>query len=454
VGRALGIPYARAARFELPEPVAYDASDRFDRFGPAAAQPPAGDDVPGMAIGETAEADGVPGCLTLNVWAPEGASGLPVMVWFHGGAFSYGASSQPTYDGARLASEQQVVVVSANYRLGPFGFLDTRAIGGDTANLGLHDARAALAWVRAHIAEFGGDAGNVTTFGESAGGGVVAHLLGAPGGPPFHRAIVQSGFTDKTLDPERAAIAARAVCERVGAHDLASLRRVPAGAIVTATEQLMAELLEPVGRMPFHPCVDGDLVRDAPAAALAAGAAADVALLAGTTGDEMAHYVREWPAPPDRARLVRRVGRYAGIDGDAASALVAAYEADLGPADPGAVWAAVFSDVEMQLPLRRALAAHAAQGPTYTYLFAWSAPERGAFHAIDLPFTFDAFDVDGWAEYVGADASAYAVGRVLRDAWASFARTGKPGWDAYPASMVLARDSYVAPEHPLFGRFS
>src|SRR6478736_6371281 len=149
---SLGIPYATAKRFAAPQAVPFDA-ERVDgdKFGPAAPQAldgPLGEIVPGMQVRDIDEA----ACLTLNVWAPDAGDGspLPVLVWFHGGSFVIGASSQPVYDGAFLAQEQNVVVVSVNYRIGAFGFLDARSFGG-VANCGLRDAICALEWVRDHI---------------------------------------------------------------------------------------------------------------------------------------------------------------------------------------------------------------------------------------------------------------------------------------------------------------
>jgi para-nitrobenzyl esterase len=140
---SLGIPYATAKRFAAPQAVPFDAA-RVDgtKFGPAAPQAldgPLGEIVPGMKVQDIDEAS----CLTLNVWAPASDEPLPVLVWFHGGSFVIGASSQPVYDGAFLAQEQNVVVVSVNYRIGAFGFLDARSFGG-VANCGLRDAICAL----------------------------------------------------------------------------------------------------------------------------------------------------------------------------------------------------------------------------------------------------------------------------------------------------------------------
>ena len=183
--------------------------------------------------------------------------------------------------------------------------------------------------------------------------------------------------------------------------------------------------------MPFHPCVDGELLTAAPAAALAAGAGADVPLLAGTTSEEMNLFLG-FTAPVQRDRLVGRVARYVGVDEATSAAVVERYAAEVGI---DGVWPALFTDVEMQIPLRRVLTAraNAAAAPTFAYLFTWSAPERGAFHAVDIPFTFDAFDVDGWGEFVGFDADADRLGRELRTAWAGFARvTATPAGSRIP----------------------
>jgi para-nitrobenzyl esterase len=399
-----------------------------------------------MDAGPTDEA----ACLTLNVWAPAGAASRPVLVWFHGGSFVTGSTAQRCHDGARFAREQDVVIVTVNYRLGALGFLDTRSIGGNVANLGLHDALAALHWVRDNIAAFGGDPDRVTVFGLSAGGGIGIHLLASSAARGLMtRVIVQSGITDRTLDAARGALVAKTLCDECGVDDVAGLARLPVDAILDAQRRALPQLLRPVGIMPFHPCIDDDLLTAAPAAALGGGAGSDVALVAGTTAQEMNLFLGLTAAVP-RAKLAGRVARYTGVDETTAAAVITRYEAEVG--DEG-VWPALFTDVEMQVPLRRVLEARAhASAATYAYLFTWAAPERGAFHAVDLPFTFDAFDVDGWGEFVGRDADADRLGRELRTAWATFARDGAPGWAPYPTTHGFGRASYDAAEHPLFGR--
>jgi para-nitrobenzyl esterase len=442
----LGITYATAGRFERPVAVHDVDVDAPSAFGPAAPQRAGVELVPGSPVGPIDEH----ACLTLNVWTPaeDAKEALPVLVWFHGGSFVTGSSAQACYDGTRLATEQRVVVVSANYRLGALGFLDLRALGGDVTNLGLHDALTALRWVQAHIAPFGGDPARVTVFGESAGGGLCVHVLASPAAEGLcSGAIVQSGITDRTLDDERSALVARALCDAAGAPDLDGLRALPVEALLDAQDAVIPTLLPDVGMMPFHPCVDGDLLDAPPAAAFANGRAAGVPLVAGTTAAEMQLFLDRRAARPDRERLLRRVQRYVGVDADAAAAIVARYQRDTDD-----VWPALFSDVEMQVPLRRVLEAHAPHGPTYAYLFTWDAPGVGAAHAVDIPFTFGNF-VDGWGEFVGYDVAAERLSTEMREAWAAFAAGGDPGWPVHPATRVFGRDgSPVRDRHPIFDR--
>ena len=452
---SLGIPYATAKRFMAPQPVRFDPS-RTDgsEFGPAAPQAldgPLGEIVPGMKVTETDEDS----CLTLNVWSPvaDTHEALPVLVWFHGGSFVIGASSQPVYDGALLAAEQQVVVVSVNYRLGAFGFLDARPFGG-VANAGVRDALCALAWVRDHIATFGGDPERVVAFGESGGGGLLLHVLASPAARGLLAgAIIQSGATFATLDEERAALVRDAVMKEAGISEAAELRGLGADALVEAQSAAMGSLLGTIGMMPFHPMVDGDVVPAAPPAAFAQGAAAGVALIAGTTGDEMRLFVDASGDPPSREKAVRRAARYLGIDEGAADVVVARYERALGTDDTNLISRALIGDNEMQVPCRAVLDAHAAHGPTYTYCFTWEGPQVGACHGIDIPFAFGNF-VDGWDGFVGLDDDGRALSSAIRAAWASFARTGDPGWPAYPAARIFGREISDAAQHPLFARLS
>jgi para-nitrobenzyl esterase len=453
VRTSLGIPYALASRFGAPRRVAAAVDADRRQFGPAAPQEldgPLGGIVPGMQVRATDEKL----CLTLNVWTPAGEQSvdpLPVLVWFHGGSFVIGASSQPVYDGALLAAEQNVVVVSANYRLGALGFLDARTFGG-VANCGVRDAICALEWVRDNIASFGGDPARVVAFGESAGGGLVLHALASPAARGLLAgAIVQSGATFATLDEKRAALVIETLVGEAGVSEPAALRELPIDELVRAQSRAAGPLLQSVGMMPFHPMVDGDILPSTPVDAFERGTAAGVALVAGTTADEMRLFVDSSAAAPPRAKVVRRAARYLGVDEAAAERVVIDYERALGTNDTNEIWRALFGDNEMQLPCRAVLEAHAPHGPTYTYCFTWEGPQVGSCHGIDIPFAFGNF-VDGWDAFVGLDDDGRALSGAIRAAWGAFARAGHPGWSPYPAARIFGRAVHDVAEHPLFGR--
>ena len=172
------------------------------------------------------------------------------------------------------------------------------------------DAICALEWVRDNIAAFGGDPTRVVAFGESGGGGLLLHTLAAPTADGLLAgAIVQSGATSATLDEARAATVLEALVKEAGVGDAAGLRDLPIDTLIAAQGAAMSTLLGTVGMMPFHPMVDDDFLRARPVDALANGAAAGVALVAGTTADEMRLFVPPDREPVPREQLVRRVAR-------------------------------------------------------------------------------------------------------------------------------------------------
>ena len=431
----LGIRYAEPpARFQPPVAAAPWQGERdATAFGPSAPQPVGGRFsglVPGMGVGEQSE-----DCLSLNVWTPHGAEGLPVMVWLHGGAFTIGGSSLPTYDGRLLATEQRVVVVSLNYRLGALGWLS--GPDGVTPNCGLLDQLLALEWVRDHITAFGGDPGNVTVFGESAGAGSVIHLLASP------RA---DGLVHKAPAPRPGAgqpmpAAPAAVGSAPRAAPGADRRTASLTSLLAAQQAVADQLLMTVGAMAFHPTVDGSTITRAPLD----GPLLAVPLLAGTTSEEMRLFADTALSSLDLATVAAflepllSAEAHRPLGSEAVAAVVASY-AEV-HADSRDVFAAVASDQVMRLPLADLLEVH--PGPTYAYDFTWRASgDVGAGHAVDLPFTFGALDREGWGEWVGDPDAAEGLSRAVREAWATFARTGTPAakdlpaWPAYDTNRL------------------
>ncbi len=396
-------------------------------------------------------------CLALNVWTPGLDGARPVLVWLPGGAYLSGATAQPVYDAARLADEGDLVVVTVGYRLGALGFLAPDGDG--VANCGLRDQLAALAWVREHAGEFGGDPRRVTVMGESAGAGSVLHLLTSPArGDAFDRAIAQSG-QPITLDRDTATDVAHAFAAALGIESASAdvLRTLPVERLLDAQETTLGEMLGKVGPMAFAPSIDHEIVSGTVLEGVDAGRAKDVDLVLGTTRDELALFPDPRAATLDDERL-HPVDRRRSSRSSTPQWCSRATASSSGPARRhGAVWDAVRTDAMMRVPNLRVADAHAAGGdPTYVYRFDWSAPGLGAAHAVDVPFTFGTFDREGWGEVVGHDDRAEALAARWRESWAAFAAGGDPGatWDRYDerrSTTVFTGDGAVLETDPAAG---
>lgn len=438
----LGVRYAQAPlgglRFAAPEPAGPWSGVRDAvAFAPMAPQ-----------LARTARADapilGGEDCLAVNVWAPpaEAGAGLPVMVWVHGGGFFRGAASEPLYDGASFA-RQGVVLVSLQYRLGIDGFLhfqdEERAA---PANRGLLDLLAALQWVRDHVAAWGGDPAQVTVFGQSAGAGALACLLGMPASRGlFQRAILQSPSVACQTLPEAAA-ARRAVAALVGrAPNLAGLGEAPRLAVLHAVHRLAADpaLRQQHGLgvrnfFPLRPVVDGRTLAAPPLQAMAQHWAAhppDLQVLVGSNADEMRLYHVPGGAI-DRVNeaQVLAFAREAGLQ----EAAVGAAQAMLPAAQrtPGELLCALQSDYYYRVPAHRiaALAGQWARS-AHQYEFAWHSPlwrgRLGAAHGVELPFVFGNLHTAMGQELTGPAPPAALAG-AMHPRWAAFAQHGDPGW--------------------------
>ena len=396
-------------------------------------------------------------CLTLNVWTPGVGSGKrPVMVWLHGGAFAYGSGNRAVTEGANLARRGDVVVVSVNHRLNIFGFMHLAGIGGErfahSGNAGMLDLVAALEWVRDNIERFGGDAGNVTIFGESGGGGKVSVLLAMPKARGlFHRAIIQSGATIRVSTRERGNALAEAAMRHldIGHGECGKLQQMPAdrlaAGIAPASRAVGRPPMPLIDRYDFGPVVDGtDLPRqpfdpDAPAIA------DSIPLLIGGTREESGFFLADddevWERRLSADSLHKRI---AAVAGEEAGRVLDCYRTLRPGASREELLIAALSGSNFWIRTVLLAERKAARGaaPVYMYSLDWRSPACGgrlmAHHAMDLPFVFDTVDVPDTTR--GAPG-ARDLAAVMSASWAAFARSGTPvsaalpDWPAYTSEQ-------------------
>jgi para-nitrobenzyl esterase len=471
-----GVPYAQPPSGELrfrppvaPEP--WLGTRDATSFGPAAPQ----HSLPWFGwISAAGRAHGED-CLSLNVWTP-GLDGArrPVLVWIHGGGFLVGAGSTALYDGADLARRGDAVVVTFNYRLGALGYLHLGSLPGeefaDSTNLGVRDQIAALEWVRDHIELFGGDPGNVTIFGQSAGAMSVGALLGAPRARPlFHRAICQSGAADHVLERDAAHDVACTFLRELGGppRTHAALGRIDIGRILRAQASTMRKLTDFRRLMVFLPAVDGDVIPELPLEAVRRGASADHSLLVGSTLDEWKLFrlidqgLRGMSEEALHDRFAEALADGFGCapaPGEALAQFREAVSCRTGRAQAGEVWSAFQTARTFHHPAARLAEAQVeGGGDAWAYLFTWRprAARRalGACHALDVPFVFGATGHPLVRPLTGVTNAAAGLSRRMQDAWIAFARCGRPGHDRLPEwksytpawrrTMVFGRDLHV-----------
>jgi para-nitrobenzyl esterase len=380
--------------------------------------------------------------LNLNIWTPDpGAKGLPVMVYIHGGAFVGGCNYAPAQDGSAFA-RSGVVCASMNYRMGIEGFLP---IPGVATNLGLRDMIAALEWVRDNAAAFGGDPGNVTVFGESAGAMAIGDLVTSPlARGLFKRAIIQSGHGGMVWP---VAVAERVVRKLARMMRIAPdadgfrSRSIQDGVEAVAEVQLPKHAVdlredgeEPAfGLSKFLPVYGDDVLPARPHDALKAGAGAEVQVLIGTNTEEMNLYLVSAGVLDKINGLVawlmlRKLTRGAG-------ALLKAYRKANRGKGAGYALLGALTDLVFRLPARRYAAAH--QGRTHVYEFGWRSPALngglGACHALEIPFAFDTLSTCIGPKGIVGEHPPQALADRMHRIWVDFARDGVLPWPEYDA---------------------
>jgi len=440
------IPYAAppvgVRRWRAPEPPAAWSGERLaTEFGAICMQVAYGaDSVFASPLPPQSE-----DCLTLNVWTTNlgGDARRPVMVWLHGGGLTRGSGRTPTYDGGVLA-KKGVVLVTINYRLGAFGFLahpelSAESPHGSSGNYGVLDQIAALTWIQTNIARFGGDPGNVTIFGESAGARSVAYLTATPlAAGLFHRAIAESGGAFAPMPALKTAAYGRAAHESlgerfaatVGAADLDALRARTAADILTAFAGFGAERLAEGN-------VDGWVFPDHVEAIYAAGRQHRVPLILGSNKDEGTSLTAPGSRPRTAVDARAALAASLGVFAEEAAAL---YGIDN---DPERGYLAALRDQRFTWSMHHwAELASAAGQNVYLYFFTFEPPgplqpQLRAYHAAEIRYAFG----NGHLGANGGTAEEHALADIMSDYWSTFAATGTPisakaaTWPKYTADV-------------------
>jgi para-nitrobenzyl esterase len=423
-----GIRYGIAERFRAPSP-----------------PPPTREPIAAQGFGPSAPQRGdryrpqSEDCLFLNVWTPEASTARrrPVMVYFHGGAYSSGSVVDPLNDGRHLSARGDVVVVTVNHRLNAFGYLYLARIDprfADSGNVGQLDLVLALRWIRDNIARFGGDPDRVMLFGQSGGGAKIATLMGMPAaGDLFHRAATMSGQQVTASGPLNATERARAFMSAVGAASIEALLALPPDALI---EALGAE--DPIlgGNVYFGPVLDMNWLQRHPFWPDAPAQAHDIPMILGNTRDETRGFFS-----PDHPRV-------AGLSWDnIAERIAPELRVDILPEYvvreyrrmfPGFTaeqifFAATTAGRSWRGQVEEADARARAGALTFVYQLDFPSPVdpwRGAPHAHDIPLVFGTIDAPG--SIAGTGAASRALSATMMDAFIAFARSGDPNHDGLP----------------------
>ena len=404
-------------------------------------------------------------CLALNVWTPALRDGgkRPVLVYIHGGAYNTGSGSDPLYDGTRLCRRGDAVVVTVNHRLNLFGYLylgEFDAQYAASGNVGQLDLIAALEWVREHAAEFGGDADNVTVFGQSGGGAKIATLMAMPKAAGlFHRAMTMSGQQVTAAGPRAAAQRAKLFLDALGLAParLEALRTLPIETLLKAARSRDPSRIEDMS-LYFGPVLDGHDLPRHPFHPDAPPQSARIPMIIGNTRDETraflgndpANHALSWEQLPDKLRR----HQYIDLPPDAVVAEYRRLYPDYTASD--VFFAATTAGRSWRGAVLEAEARAHQIAPTWVYQLNFPSPldggKFGAMHTLDIPLVFDNIRQPG--SRTGDGEAAQAAADAMSDALLAFARTGDPNhaglphWPQYElnrrATMLFDARSTVA----------
>ncbi len=391
-------------------------------------------------------------CLVLNVWSPGLSGKRPVMFWCHGGGFLSGFGSDPMYDGASLARKGDVVVVTVNHRLGPFGYLYLRELAGEefaaSGMVGMLDLVLALEWVHTNISAFGGDPENVTIFGQSGGGMKVSLLLSMPAARGlFHKAIIQSGPPVLMKTPLQATKVARKIIRQLGLRpdEVEKLQKMPFESLLAARDRVAR--FNPF--LQIDPVADGVNLPLPPADPAAVAFSKDIPVMIGTTKDEATLFIGNLPLlgtfsrdTPFSAIALRAVLQF--LARGKAGQITAVYREAYPNVPANEIFASVMSDYIMRIPSIRFAENRLARGttPVFMYLFSWETPaingKMRSTHALEIPFMFDNLPLAPVMTQSKPECPLLAD--QMSAAWIAFARSGNPNHPGLPAWLPYSLD--------------
>jgi len=439
----LGIPYAKAPvgerRFKAPEYV--DASDRvFEAkyYGKG-------------AFGSLGYPDSVQqleseDCLYLNIWVntDDKTEKKPVMVWIHGGAYVVGSGSEASYSGANLVQAQSdIILVNINYRLNMYGFMDFSSVpGGENFKTapcnGLLDQAMALRWVHENIAAFGGDPGNVTIFGQSAGGGSVSILpVMKEANQFFQKVIAQSGSTTLAF-PVGCASAqgkTKALLEYTGCKTMDEI-------MALSEEKLQEAYVNAVGQFTSCPYYGTEVLPEAPIELYKKGYARHISIMAGSTADEARLFMGEGVnlnLEEQKLFASRAVGDAALCLKEEDKKYYQEFWRVCRTQEPGLVETEFINELMFRVPMLQQLDVQSAFNKTFCYYWSYpgSNPDVGAAHSVELIFVFNLRGIGTRSEFNGTNIPD-EIFTAIPQMWTNFARCGNPStdkveWKAYSA---------------------
>ena len=464
-----GVPYAQAQRFMMPENVEpWEGIRGATNYGTICPMPSmndvAGDELfnPHRYLPQNEH------CQFLNIWTPgiQDDKKRPVMVWIHGGGFTNGSSiEQASYDGENLSQKGDIVVVSLNHRLNVLGYLDLSAYGEQykySANVGMADIVAALKWIKANIAQFGGDPENITLFGQSGGGGKILTLMAMPAANGlFHKAIVQSGTFPHLgmtlIEPTASRRVAEFTLKNLGLKpdQVSELQTVPYSQLIEAANKALTQTAEEQKipgifgglSMMWAPVLDGAYITAHPVGAEFAAQSKNIPLMIGTVLNEFttviannpvaleANNKNTWSEEQALAELAKKYGDKAEAVG---KAFIEAYP-DKKLADANFIDTLVRPGTITTAQLK----ADQQGAPVYSYVFTYESPVMDgvgmAWHCAEIPYIFNNAGLVDTA--TGGGDAAFALADKMSLAWINFAHSGNPNHSRLPEWPAFTRDN-------------